>query len=297
MIRFVCAALVAIVFLTIRPAFALDVPSVFVSPGWLESHLGASGLAVIEVSSRVSYEFDGHIPGAALTTKGEWRVDEADGVYVRRQVSQLQDMIRALGVDSGDAVVIYAKGETRDDLLGAAYLAWVFTSLGHDNVALLDEGWSGWLAVGAPVQSEDPDIAHGTFTMRPRPNAIIDTDELYALHETATVVDARPASHFAGTEKFPANSKFGRIPGSRSQPWPDNVTTDMDGRLFMTSSAPRLVKAGTMAKDRPILITCFGGTGAAMAFMLLRHHGYGNLRLHDAGLRRWNVRNLPLVKD
>lgn len=290
--------LFALFFLALAaPAGAAQVPSAFVPPAWLQKHLADPTVRVIEVSSTVSFEFDGHVPGAALTTKGEWRVDEADGVYVHRPVDQLQDMIRQLGVNAGDAVVIYGKGVELDDLLGAGYLFWVFHYLGHDNVALLDEGWSGWLAGDGPVEMDAPAVSPGTFTAQVRKDRHLTTDDLLARYQTATLVDARPATHFAGTTKFPANSKYGRIAGSISQPWPENIVTDMEGRLFMASSPPRLVNGGTLNKDQEILITCFGGTGAALAYVLLTQYGYTNLRVHDAGLRRWNVRDLPLVKD
>lgn len=279
------------------PAFALEVPSSIVGTSWLRGHLGKPGLSVIEMSSQVSYEFDGHVPGAQPTTKGAWRVDEPDEVYVRRPANELQTLIRKLGVNDGDAVVVYAKGAELDDLLGAAYLVWLFHALGHDNVALLDEGWSGWLAAAGPVSSDTPPAKPGTFVARPDPRAVVDTAEMLAVYKTATVIDGRPATHFAGTEKFPANTKYGRIPGSINQPWPDYIAKDMDGRLYMTSSVPALLKSGAFAKNHELLLTCFGGTGAAMNYVLFRHHGYTNLRLHDAGIRRWNVRDLPLVKD
>lgn len=279
------------------PAFALEVPSSIVEAAWLRTHLGDPGLRVIEMSSQVSFEFDGHVPGARPTTKGAWRIDEADGVYVRRPAHELQALIRNLGVNDGDAVVVYGKGVELDDLLGAAYLVWLFHALGHDNVALLDEGWSGWLAASGPVETDTPAFKPGAFTPRPDPRAVVGTDEMLAVYKTATVVDGRPAAHFAGTDKFPANTRYGRIPGSINQPWPDYIGKDMDGRLYMTSTMPALLKSGALAKDRELLLTCFGGTGAAMNFVLFRHYGYTNLRLHDAGIRRWNVRNFPLVKD
>jgi thiosulfate/3-mercaptopyruvate sulfurtransferase len=278
------------------PARALDVPSTMVDAAWLKANLGAPGLRVIEVSSRVSYEFDGHVPGAALTTKGEWRIDEADGAYVHRPVAEVQAMLRALGVNDGDAVVVYGKGDTRDDLLGAAYLVWLLHYLGQANAALLDQTWSGWLAVDGPVETEAPATAPGTFTARPVASLEISTDDLLAVYRGATVIDARPAGHYAGRTKFPANPKYGRIPGTLSMPWPDNIGTDLDGRLFLSSATPALISGGGLARDEPLIITCFGGTGAAIAYVLLRHHGYDKLRVHDAGLRRWNARDLPLVQ-
>ena len=290
-------AALAVLFCAATPAFALDVPSSVVPVAWLKDNLGRPGLKVIEVSSQVSFEFDGHVPGAALTTKGAWRVDDADGVFVRRPVAELQTLIRALGVDDGDAVVVYGKGVELDDLLGAAYLVWLFHYVGHPNVALLDEGWSGWLAADGAVENDPKTIRPGTFTARPDAGVLLTTDQLYAAYKTATVIDGRPATHFAGTDKFPANTKYGRVPGSISQPWPDYIAKDMDGRLYMTSSLPALLKSGAIPKDRELLLTCFGGTGAAMNFVLFRHYGYTHLKVHDAGIRQWNLRNLPLIKD
>lgn len=279
------------------PSAAVDVPSTFVSADWLRAHLGKPGLSVIEVSSAVSYEFDGHVPGASMTTKGEWRVGEEDGAFVHRPVDQLQSMIRALGVNDGDGVVIYGKGDTLDEVLGSAYLLWLFHYLGHDNVALLDEGWSGWLAAEAPVETDTADISLGTFKPRVQERLQFLTDEALALYQSVPVVDGRPASHFSGADKFPANTRFGRIPGSLNQSWGDYIAKDMDGRIYMTSSLPVLLKGTSLQPDQEILLTCFGGTGAAMNFVLFYHHGFKRLRVHDDGILRWNLRNLPLARD
>ncbi|MBC8337106.1 MAG: sulfurtransferase [Rhodospirillales bacterium] len=279
------------------PALSLEVPSAVVDSDWLNDRLGQPGLSVIEVSSEVSFEFDGHIPGAAVTVKGAWRIDDADGVYVRRPVKELQSRIRNLGVNDGDAVVIYGKGLETNDLLGATYLFWVFHFLGHENVALLDESWLGWLAADGEVATEAPKVRNGTFVARPNTALSISTDEVFAVYKTATIVDGRPAGHYSGKTKFPSNSKFGRIPGSLSQPWPEYIGKDMDGLLYMITAMPNLLETEGLKPDEPLILTCFGGTGAAMNFVLFRYYGYKNLRLHDAGIRRWNLRNLPLVKD
>jgi len=55
-----------------------------------------------------------------------------------------------------------------------------------------------------------------------------------------------------------------------------------------------LLKAKIVTKNQPILLTCFGGTGAAIDYFMFYTNGYQNLRVHDEGLRRWNSQNFPL---
>lgn len=283
------------------PARALEVPSAVVGADWLTAHLGQPGLSVIEMSSDVSFEFDGHIPGAVPTTRSDWRFQDDDGVVVRRSIDDLEKTIRALGVDDGDAVVVYAKGNALYEVLGAAYLFWLFHLLGHDNVALLDEGWHGWLTSGGEENTDVAAIAPGTFTARHRPHLQLSTDDLLTAYKAgfkgAPLIDGRPAGHFAGQTKFPLNTRFGRIPGALSQPWPDYIAESADGLIYMKSDKPKILEAVSWKLDDLLLLTCFGGTGSSMNFALFRHYGFTNMTVHDAGMARWNLRNLPLTKD
>ena len=60
---------------------------------------------------------------------------------------------------------------------------------------------------------------------------------------------------------------------------------------------PPLLKNGMISKNEPLLLICFGGTGAAINYTLFYNQGYRNMRLYDAGIRRWNARFLPLQRD
>lgn len=295
--RFFGRAFAMLLWLAVPSASAVTVGLV-VSPGWLAQHLGDSGLTIIEVSDVAAFEFDGHIPGAAYTNKSEWRYQKADGALVHHPADTLQQMIRALGVNEGDGVVVYYRGNEVNEVLGAFYLVWLFHYLGHTNVGILDEGWSGWLrSDGAVDEDSDPPRA-GNFNARPLAALEISIDELRDIHEFYPVIDGRPPTHFTGQEKFPANPSYGRIPGSLSQPWQDYVSTDDDGLLYMKAPViPALLERRAFARDTPFLLTCLGGTGAAVNYVMFYHAGYHDMRLDDAGLRTWNQRGLPLETD
>ena len=275
-------------------ALAIDVPP-RIDAAWLKSRLSVAGLAIIEISGETSYVFDGHVPGSVVSSKSDWRDQAEDGALVHLPVSQLQTKIRELGVDDADGVVIYYKGNDTDEILGAYYLFWLFHLLGHPNVGMLDGGWHAWTASDGPVAMEETAVTPGDFVARPLLALQIDTDELGRIYDRYLLVDGRPTSHFAGRTRFAANPRKGRIPGSVNQPWQDYVKRTPEGRWYVTTPAvPPLLRRLRIPKTQPILLTCLGGTGAAFNYAVFYAAGYHNLRVHDAGLRRWNLRRMPL---
>lgn len=274
--------------------FAISVaPSV--SPDWLVKNINQPELAVIEVSDRVEFSFNGHIPGAVVTNKSAWRYVDTDGAMLRLSVDKLANKIRKLGINNNDGVVIYYKGNNTDEILGAFYLYWLFHLLGHTNVGVLDEGWHGWLKANGPVEQDAEESSPGNFIARPLLALEIKTDELNKIRKHYLLVDGRPASHFKGFTKFQANPRYGHIPGSVNQPWQDYMRKTEDGRWYAKApKVPGLLLQLKIKPDRPILLTCLGGTGSAFNYAMFYAAGYRNLRVDDAALRRWNTRRLPL---
>lgn len=282
---------------SITSAQAIEVDTL-VSPEWLKQHLTDPGLAIIEMSEVASFEFGGHIPGAVYTNKSEWRNEAEDGALIHHETERLEQMFRDLGVDSTDGVVIYYKGSDSNEMLGAYYLLWLLHLLGHTNVGILDQGWHGWQEAWGPVASESNEVIAGNFKARPLPGLEISTTELADIRSSYMVIDGRPASHFQGAAKFPANPKYGRIPDSLSQPWENYVRQTVDGAYYIEQpKAVPLFELHQPPADRPILLTCFGGTGAAVNYAVFYALGHRNMRMDDAGLRRWNAQDRPLVVE
>lgn len=283
--------------LTAHAGYA-DQAGAVVSPQWLKEHLGDKKIKIIEMSDPSSFEFEGHIPGAVPTGKTFWRYQAKDGALVHHAPEKLEKMIKGLGINDGDTVVIYYKGQNLNEILGSYYLYWLFHYLGYSNVTMLDGGWSGWLKAGNPVEETFTEPDRGTFKARPLPALEISTDELYAIRENYTVIDGRPRANFEGRDKFPANTRFGRIPGTLNQPWMDYIQYDKEGRIFLDmKQVPAILQGGMIVPGQPLLMTCFGGTGAAINYVYFYNLGYRNMRLDDAAIRRWNARMLPLIRD
>lgn len=279
----------------LRMAMAISVPPL-IQPEWMNERLDESGLSIIEMSNESSFAFDGHIPGAVFTSKSSWREQNDEDTLIRLPAESLENRFRELGVNDGDGVVIYYKGNDRDEVLGAYYLFWLLHYLGHTNVGMLDGGWYGWQQAEGPISDEAGAVESGDFVARPLPALEISTEELDAIRDHYPVIDGRPATHFTGEDKFPANPRHGRIPDTISQPWADFLRTSEDGTIYTerTDLEPFFVQHD-IDPSTPMLITCLGGTGAAIDYAMFYSLGYRNMRVHDAGLREWNVRELPLI--
>lgn len=270
---------------------------VFVDTGWLAQNLGQPGVKVVEISDEVSYEFDQHVPGAVLASKEYWRQQGEDGVRTRLPVEVLQERIRALGIDEGDHVVLYYKGNTVNEVQGAFYAYWIFDLLGHDAVSILDGGWHAWTAAGGEQDDTQVDPEPGRFTARHRPELEMGVVELHELYREHPVVDGRPHDYWLGRDKYDANIRYGRIPGSLNQPWESFLREDADGRTYADAGLPiDLLDAHPLDRDERVLLICFGAAGAAINYAYFKAAGFGKLRMDDEGYKRWNLRGYPLEK-
>ncbi|UHD17605.1 rhodanese-like domain-containing protein [Thiocapsa bogorovii] len=137
----------------------------------------------------------------------------------------------------------------------------------------------------------------GLFTVHPRPELEIGVGELSRLYRDHPVVDGRPHDYWLGRSKYDANIKYGRIPGSLSQPWESLLKANVDGLTYVDASLPiGLLETHPRAKKELVLLTCFGATGAAIDYTYFKAAGFEKLRLDEEGYKRWNLRDYPLEK-
>ena len=267
-------------------------------PEELKKHLGRQDLVLIEFSDTQSYMVEGHIPGAVLTEKEEWRVmDEKNGALVHRDTAYYEDKFRKWGISKDTHVVIYYKGNQTNEILGAVYAYWVFHLLGHKKVSILDGGWNAWIKKKLPIDYDEPAPKEGNFKANYDPYLEIDWKYLRDNIGKKPIIDGRPVEHYFGISKFPAAKKFGHVPCSVPFSWHWWVKKDdSTGKLYV--EFPEYAKdffenEGIKKKDE-VLLFCFGGTGAAFVYMVMDILGYEGMRVYDASKREWEYLNLPL---
>jgi len=284
-----------LIFLGLGVAFSMPK---LVSPEWLKRNLNDPKLVILEFSDSQSYLVEGHIPGARLTEKEDWRVmDEKTGALVRKSVKEYERLFRKWGINNDSKVVLYYKGNKMNEILGTVYAYWIFHLMGHEKVALLDGGWSAWVKKGYPVSYDDPVVEKGNFKAEYDPYKEISADYLLKNIGKKPIIDGRPAGHYFGVSKFPAAKKYGHVPCSIPMPWEWWVKRDekTDKLVIQVPDyMEEFLKNQGIGKEDEVLLFCFGGTGAAFVYMMMDFVGYKGMRVYDASKREWEYLNYPL---
>ncbi|MFB9300123.1 sulfurtransferase [Kibdelosporangium philippinense] len=125
-------------------------------------------------SGRVSY-VAGHLPGAVFL---DLDADLAAlpgkcGRHPLPKPEDLEEVLRAAGVNSDSAVVVYDGGNGSV----AARAWWLLRWAGHSNVAVLDGGYAAWEQEGRPLTTEVPQPKRGDIDVTPGAMPTVDADE------------------------------------------------------------------------------------------------------------------------
>ncbi|MGI6125355.1 MAG: sulfurtransferase [Planifilum sp.] len=261
-------------------------PSAVVSPKWLRERLGDSNLVIVDCrfelskphAGRKAYERD-HIPGAVymdLERDLSGPVRRHGGRHPLPELEALANTLGRVGIDRTKTVVAY------DDQGGAmaARLWWLLRYLGHDQVAVLDEGYRGWKEKGYPVT---PDRVHpkpSRFTPQIRnPEWLVGMEEVR--RHRGLLIDSRDPERFAGRYE-PIDAKAGHIPGAVNYFWKNNLE---EGRRWKTPQALKKDFSFIPEEEQPIV---YCGSGVTACANLLALHLAGREgRLYAGSFSDW----------
>jgi thiosulfate/3-mercaptopyruvate sulfurtransferase len=272
---------------------------VIVSTAWLEAHLGAPGLSVVDVRGivlppgsvprympkRDDYE-KRHVPGAVFVDWTRDIVDLSDPVPV--QVALAGDFAAKMGdLGVGNDALVVAYDDY--DHAFAGRLAWALRYYGHDAVRILDGGWLRWVAEGRPTTRENPAAAPAHFTSRPRSLLRRTADEvMLALGRPDVVfIDARPATQYSG--EVSAARRAGHIPGARNVPYATLVDS-RTGQFLPQAGLRHAFGAAGIDVDklpREVIVYCNGGVTCSVALNALRMFGRDDVAVYDGSWNEW----------
>src|ERR1043165_2567845 len=286
----VLTALLALVFAV--PARAETVTPL-VSAHWLRQHLTDPGVFVLDIRSAIdgggleAYQ-KGHIPGAIHSDydKAGWRVTRGGVPFMLPTLPELEKLIGELGIDEDTHVVVVPAGVHYTDFGSAARTYWTLKVAGVSKVSILDGGYAAWAADRNAIEAGPSKPSPKIFTASLNKALLAERGDVQQIEQSggATLIDARPASFFAGREKAPAARAYGHIPGA----------VNVDSATFYDSHANRLKPQAELAAiaaelpTGPAVAYCNTGHWAATDwFVLSELLGRKDVRLYYGSMVDW----------
>ncbi len=274
-----------------------------VSTDWLESHLNAPDLVVLDASwhlptenrdARADYLAE-HIPGALFFDIDEVSDKDNPLPHMLPPAEAFSARMRRLGIGDGKRVVCYdSKG-----IYSAARAWWMFKVFGHNDVAVLDGGLKKWKAEDRPLEEGDPAPRQERhFTARFQSMLVRDKAEVARALETgrAQVADARSPSRFSGSEPEPrAELRSGHMPGACNVHYAKFLNAD--GTMKSAEDIRAVFADAGIDLSRPVVTSCGSGVTAAILTLGLDLAGHRDNALYDGSWAEWGADTaLPVTK-
>src|SRR5207237_7236803 len=241
---------------------------------YLEPAPEGSNVPYLAVPGRHTFEA-GHIPGADfLDLQDEFSDSSTELRFMIPDVAHLEQAFGRHGVSNESQVVLYSIGTP----MWATRFWWMLTSLGFENVAVLDGGLDKWKLEGRPLETGPAKgYPPATFTAKPRGGFFVNKHEtLAATGERGTVVVNALGPPFHKSLEPRRYDRPGRVPGSC------NVSAapllDPQPKAFVPlPEAEAKFKAQGITKDKRVVAYCGGGISATIDLFLLPQPGYDKL--------------------
>jgi thiosulfate/3-mercaptopyruvate sulfurtransferase len=257
-----------------------------------------------------------HIPGAVyldLELDLSAPVGGHGGRHPLPDTQVLASRLSKLGIGNHSRIVAYDD----ENGMNAARLWWLLRYLGHEQVFILEGGFSQWKEGNYPVTDHQPVRVPSSFVANVQPQMLAGVDEVREVSEQTVragtsagaidgtdaptevqtndgtgvssspgalpvLIDSRANDRYRGLNET-LDKKAGHIPGALNFFWKD--TQNADGSF---KSADELAEhfAG-LDKDREIIVYCGSGVTACPNILALEKAGYKNVRLYAGSWSDW----------
>jgi thiosulfate/3-mercaptopyruvate sulfurtransferase len=264
-----------------------------VETDWLQQHLHAPGVAVLDASWAMPGEpkqgFDlyreAHIPGAAFFDIEELSDTTSPYPHMLPTPEKFVSRMRKLGVGNGMKIVVYdAKG-----VFSSPRAWWMLRVMGHEDVAVLNGGLKKWLAEGRPVEEGPPEMrSERHFTAHKNSELVRDSsDVIHAIAAGRTqIVDARSKGRFEGHEiELRPVPRIGHMQGARNVHYA--ALTTADGTMKPASELQAIFENAGIHPEKPVITTCGSGITACILALGLAVIGNEYASVYDGSWAEW----------
>jgi thiosulfate/3-mercaptopyruvate sulfurtransferase len=204
---------------------------------------------------------------------------------------EFQEQAQLLGINKETAIVVY-------DTIGiytSPRVWWMFKSMGHDNIAVLDGGFPEWISNDFPTEIETKFKGErGDFEAIYHSDYFSNKDDV--LHtvsdKTKVIIDARSEDRFLGTTPEPREGlRSGHIPTSLNLHYDDLL---VDGKLRDNEYLQRKFQE-IINKEDEVIFSCGSGITACILALGAELSGYKNGSVYDGSWTEWgSLHELPI---
>jgi thiosulfate/3-mercaptopyruvate sulfurtransferase len=272
-----------------------------VETDWLAAHLEAPDLVILDGSMHLpttkrnarSEFIEAHIPGALYFDIDEIADTTSPYPHMLPSPTKFASRVKSMGIGDGMHIIAYDS----EGLYSAARVWWMFRTMGHTEVRVLNGGLKKWRAEGRPL--EDGPGRRRTprhFTPVFNGGLVRDAMEVKALidNPAAQIVDARAAARFEGSVAEPrAGLRSGHIPSARNVPF--TTLLNPDGTLKSEAELRGIFAAAKVDPSRPVVASCGSGVTAGVIALALAVLGRPDAAVYDGSWSEWGANpSLPL---
>ena len=252
----------------------------FVSPDWVEEHIGRPGYLLVDPRSAMRYLM-GHLRDAVSVPLKKLQDDQGR----LRQPDELAATFGAAGLGDDVVPILYDGTDGRN----AAMHAWILEYLGRDDIHIMDLLYDQWKEQGRDVLYRPVPQNASTFTPKVRAEVRASVDDA-ASPGGSKLLDTRSPEEYRGEVEM--DQRPGHIPGSIHLAWSE--LAGADGRLLIEQD--RLEEALSsvgIGRDDSVIAYCRSGLRAALPYLAMKQAGY-NVRLYDGSYIEWMVSGNPV---
>lgn len=264
-----------------------------VSSQWLKENIQQHNLIVLytQMDNPVTGEPDddpvGYIPNSIFFDFEKVFCDPDSNLpHTMPSETQFTQGVQELGIDQHSVIVIY----DNKGIYCAPRVWWMFKSMGHQHVYVLNGGLPDWLTQEMPIvpQLVTPSQP-GNFKAKYNTNYFMSADSIVQKLLSMTLLDARSAGRFNGTQAEPRPGlRSGHIPTSFNLPF----TLCLDGNVLKSSAELKMIFSKWItAMDKLLVFSCGSGVTACIIALAATEAGFSNLAVYDGSWSEWGARN------